>query len=129
MEHLNNRRGSGIIETPIALMLLSMLFVFFSGYCFAYYHKVVMGMAAHEGAREYGVHRQVDRALARTVSELRLGGIRDADVAYDTVRSQVVVTKNIGFYVPLAGRHLFRLVARADFRPENALNYFRKGID
>lgn len=129
MKRLCNRRGSAVIEMPIAMLLLSMLLMFFAGYCYAYYHKAVMGIAAHEGAREYGLHREVTRALDKTVAELRLGGVKDAAVVYDAVNGQVVVTKNIGFYIPMLKRHLFRLVTRADFRSENTLNYYRKGID
>lgn len=126
---IKNQRGSGIIETPIALLLLSMLFLFFTGFCFAYYNKTVMNMAVHEGAREYGVHRNLQDALILTENELRLGGIKDGRVIYDTLNKKVVITKNIGFYIPLTKNYLFHLVSSAEFRVESDLNYYRKGID
>ena len=126
---IRNRQGSGIIETPIVLTILAMLFMFFTGFCFAYYNKAVMNMAVHEGAREYGVNQSIGTALEITRNELRLGGIKDAAVFYDGVNNKVVATKNIGFFIPMTKRYIFHLASSAEFRKESDLNYFRKGID
>lgn len=122
-------RGSGLIEMPIAVMLLTALFMFFSGFCYAYYHKTVMAMAVNEGARSFGIDGNLSRAIEVTESELMLGGVREAHVTYNYGNEELVVIKNIGFYIPLAKRCLFRLVSTASFKKENQLNYFRKGID
>ncbi len=127
--YTENRRGSGIVETPIALMILSMLFVFFGGFCFSYYNKTVMNMAVHEGARDYGVNRNIHSAIETTKRELWLGGIKEARVFHDSLNGRVVAIKDIGFYIPLTKRYLFHLVSSAEFRQEREMDYFRKGID
>lgn len=126
---IRNRRGSGIVETPIALMILSMLFVFFAGFCFAYYNKTVMNMAVHESARDYGVNRNIGGAIETAKDELWLGGVKDARVFYDSTQKRIVAIKDIGFYVPLTKHYLFHIASSAEFREESPLHYFRKGID
>lgn len=127
--YYRNRRGSGIVEMPVALVILSMLFVFFAGFCFAYYNKTVMNMAVHEGARDYGINRNVHSAIETAKNELWLGGVKDAHVFYDTLNTRIVAVKDIGFYVPLVQRYLFHIVSSAEFSQEQELHYFRKGID
>lgn len=125
----NKSKGGGVIEAPLVIMVIVMLLVFFAGYTYSYYNKMVLNMIVLEGARNYAVHQNVEQALEAARKELTLGNVADTQIYYDSSNNHIVAVKNIGFYIPLNGKHLFRLVSSAEFRKEDDTLYFRKGID
>lgn len=115
---LKDDKGSVIIETSLAIVLI--MLVFLCGICFldAYRTKIVMEMAVKEGARQY----QVSQDTSNTNKELELGNISGVNVS--TNGNRIVVEKNLKIHMPIVGEYLFDLKASAEFRKENKLLFY-----
>jgi len=117
---LDDEKGSVIVETPMAIVLIMCLFLggiyFFS----AYRSKIVMEMAAKEGSRQY----QVTHNISNTYKELEIGNVSGASVT--TTGSGVLITKKLAITMPIVGNYQFNLKASANFRKENKVLYYNK---
>jgi len=116
---LKDDRGSVIIETSLAIVII--MAVFLSGIYFltAYRTKIIMEMAVKEGARQY----QVSHDTSNTTKELALGNISGVHVSISG--NSILATKKLNITMPIIGDYLFNLKASADFRKENAINFYR----
>ena len=121
---LKDERGNSVIIAPLFVLILCSLFLGFVLYTGAYYQKHIMNMAIREGAREYRVKEQIDKAITTIYRELELGMVGGCAVSVD--RYKVTVRKDIGFYIPLAKKYLFNLESSAEFSKEEDLHFYRK---
>ena len=115
---LKDGRGSVIIETSLAIVLI--MLVFLSGIYFldAYRTKIVMEMAVKEGARQF----QVSHDTSNTNKELALGNVTGVTVS--TYSNRIWATKDMHINMPIVGSYLFNLKAGAEFRKENQILYY-----
>lgn len=116
---LKDDRGSVIVETSSAIVLIMLVFLTGIYFLTAYRTKIVMEMAAKEGARQY----QVSHSISNTYKELELGNI--SGVSVTSTANGVLLTKKIDITMPIIGEYLFNLKASAKFRKENAILYYR----
>lgn len=116
---LKDDRGSVIVETASAIVLIMLVFLTGIYFLTAYRTKIVMEMAAKEGARQ----QQVSHSISNTHRELALGNI--SGVSVTSTANGVLLTKKIDITMPIIGDYLFNLKASAEFRKENAILYYK----
>lgn len=115
---LKDDRGSVIIETSLAIVLIMVVFLGGIYFLDAYRTQIVMEMAVKEGARQY----QVSHDISNTNKELALGNVTGVTVSIYTNR--IWAMKNTHITMPIVGNYLFNLKASAEFRKENAILYY-----
>ncbi len=121
---LKEEKGSAIIEVSIALPILLGLFMGLVFYTNAMRYKLVIDMAAKEGARTYQVtHGNISKAKTRAYEELTLGNVGGASV--ETIPNGVRITKPYGFYIPMFGRYLLDLKSEHQFHKELDHRYYK----
>ena len=114
-----DEKGSAIVETTSAVVLLMLVFLSGIYFLMAYRTQIVMEMAAKEGARQ----SQISNSITNAQKELKLGNI--SGVSVSTTGKRVVVSKNLQINIPIVGDYLFNLKASAEFRKENKILYYK----
>lgn len=129
-ELIKNDKGYVIVEVTLSLIVIIALFIGYLTYTNAVRYKLVMSMAAKEGARTYMVTRNKyndisksrQDAIDKAESELTIGGVPGADVIIDG--DEVIIEKPYGFYIPITDSYMFNLRVKAEFHEEEKLDFY-----
>ena len=125
-QFLKEERGNAIIQTAVVLPMLLGLFMGLVFYTNAMRYKLVMNMAAKEGARTYqATHGNFNKAETRANEELALGGVGDANI--EAVLNGIKVTKPYGFYIPAFDGYLINLKSEHQFFEELDPRHYKTG--
>lgn len=123
---IKDEKGNAIIETAVAIPMLLGLFMGLVFFTNSMRYKMVISMAAKEGAREYQVTMEdSQKSINKTHQELSLGGVSGAIVTIED--DGVKVVKPYGFYIPLSGKYLLNIKTHHVFKEEIVERYYNKG--
>ncbi len=111
-----DNKGNTIVEVAIMLPILLGFFMGLVFFITAYRTQTIMNMAVKEGARTYAICQDDVMAKEKTKEELKLGYVKDADVVVDG--NKVMISKSIGFYLPVFNKYIFELQANSEFFEE-----------
>lgn len=124
---IRDEKGNAIIETAVAIPMLLGLFMGLVFFTNAMRYKLVINMAAKEGARTYQVTMgNRIKTINKTNEELTLGRVEGASVDID-VFGTVKVVKPYGFYIPLYDKHLLNIKGEHLFMDEIEERYYQQG--
>lgn len=122
---LKNNKGSAIIETAIALPIVLGLFMGLFFFTNAVRYKLVMNMAAKEGARMYQISSgNATKAKNKAEEELALGRVDGASVSIIT--NGVKISKSYGFHIPLFGSQEPSMKSEHEFFEELEARHYKK---
>lgn len=116
-------KGSIIVELGLLLPLLVAITYGFIMFTNVIRTDIILQVAAREGAREYAVTNDINKAKNSAILQLKMGGV---DIDIINIESEnidkkriIKVNKNISFYIPFAGQYDIRLKKGAVFYEEN----------
>ncbi|WP_459195618.1 TadE/TadG family type IV pilus assembly protein [Wukongibacter baidiensis] len=120
-----DKRGNVLVQAAIAVPILLGLFMGIVLFCNAYRYKIIMSMAAKEGARMYAFSMgDSSKAIQKSNEELAIGGI-SANVSQSG--AGIKITKPYGIGIPLFGKYLLNLETEHKFKEEIVERYYEKG--
>lgn len=117
----HDESGTMIIEASVAIVVILAVFLTCIYFTQAYRAKIVMEMAAREGARSF----QISQDISDTYKELSIGNIKKASVS--STEDGVRIIKHYDIKIPIVGDHLFNLNVSASYHNENQVLYYEKG--
>ncbi len=121
---VSNEKGSStIIETAVAVPVILGLFMGLVFYANAMRYKVVMNMAAKEGARYYQATKDNGKAVGKAYEELGLGHV---SANAKVTGGGIEITKPYGFYIPFFDKHMLNLKSKHDFFEELDHRYYKQ---
>lgn len=121
---MKEEKGSALVQTAIVIPIILLMFLGLVLFSNAYRYKIVMSMAAKEGAREYAVSMgDRDEAAKIAKKELAMGGV-DADVT--VAGRKVKIEKPIGVNITLFGNRKIKLKTEHEFKEELEERFYGK---
>lgn len=125
-QFLKEEKGNAIIQTAVVLPMVLGLFMGLVFYTNAMRYKLVMNMAAKEGARMYQISKgDSSKAMSKAYEELSIGHVGGASVGI--IPNGIQVTKPYGFYIPFYDKHLLNLRSEHEFFEELDKRYYKTG--
>lgn len=120
MQTVRNRGGNITIELSIVFPIFCMLALTFVFYMHGIVLQIGMGAAAREGARDYALNHDPERAQARTEDVLSSFRVDEAEIRLfrngDEMR--VVIDRPYGIYLPFIGLRAYELRRTAVFHAD-----------
>lgn len=124
-----NEQGSVLIETALVFPMIIGLMMGLIFFMVTYRELVTMGIATKESSRTLAVTQgNIEYTQRKIQDELNIGLMDTPQVQIEIKpeENRVVVTRPIGFYIPMLEQYLIRLQVSQEFFEERLPRYYNQ---